>query len=199
MAFRGQFLGVVTATALLFTLSACGDDESPEPDIGGDPTESTSAADPTTTATSEPTVPFDFEGLDFHEGRITAGNATKQAVVDAWLAYWEVRGEAYHHRRVDLDALGELARGSAVDEVVGYVAELKQGGTKIEGDTRVGVSEVKIVGSSAAVKSCIASKVREVGTAKDDIYYANVVGSLEQDNGQWFVTTQTVTGEEKCR
>gem|GEM_PF-5722484 len=199
MAPRVHLFGLVTSAALLLALSGCGDDESPEPNLDPTPTEETSPTDATSSPTSKPSEPFDAEGSETHAGRLATDGPDERAVAEAWVAYWEVRGTAYHEAEVDADALGEVARGEAVEEVVNYVAQLQNDGEHLVGDTRVGVSEVEIQGSSAAVQGCLQGKRRVAGEAPGPLQYATVVGTLTKAGGTWLVDTKTVTGEKKCK
>ncbi|KAA1427210.1 hypothetical protein [Nocardioides antri] len=189
----------MTSAALLLALAGCGDDKTtPEPNLGGSPTEESSATTPTSDAT-EATEPFDGEGDEVHAGRIKAGSPAEEAVGQAWVDYWQVRVTAYHKTRVDADALGRVARGGALQEVIDYVGRLQTDGTTIEGDTRVGVTDIEIAGSSAAVKSCLQSKAGPAGSGGDEeTSYATIVGALVQEGQQWLVETITVTGDKRC-
>lgn len=185
MATRSHLLGVVAA-ALLLTLSACGDSESsPKAAVDGE--------------TSVPArEPFDSEGSQTHTGRIKAVGPDERAVAEVWVAYWEARGTAYHEAKVDAEALGAVAEGDALQEVVSYVAKLKADGQHLVGDTRVGVSRVEIQGSTARVTSCLQGRRRVAGTEAGPTEYANVLGTLTKVNGTWLVSTKTVTGDNRC-
>lgn len=209
MAFRGHALRAACAAALLVTLSACGDDEgSPEPDLGGDPAEQVEQTDRATEdatggATQDPVGPFDDQGAELHRGQVKTDDSEEQAVAEAWLAYWETRLGAYHHAQVDADALGEVATGDALQEVIDYVDYLRQEGLHSEGDLKVGVSKVEIRGKVAVVVSCLVNKAVDVdddGDAAEELHpYANVVGSLTRTGDQWLVQLKEVTGEKRCK
>lgn len=201
MAFRGHALGVVTTAALLLALSGCGDDSSPEPDIDPTPTEQTSASEPTDTApTTDAAEPFDAEGGELHRATVKADDDAERAVAEAWLDYWQVRITAYHEAQVDAAALGEVAQGDAVQEVVDYVAQLQADGDHVVGDTLIGISDIEIRGDFAAVKSCFEGQGHLAGTPPyDDNSITPIVGTLAKVGATWVVQTQLGTGDRKCK
>lgn len=200
MASRGQVLGVVASAALLLALAGCGDDESsPEPTIDPEPTETTSSSAPTDAPSTE-AVPFDAEGGELHRGRIAADDAAEQAVADAWLDYWQVRITAYHEADVDADALGAIAQGEAVQEVIDYVAQLRADGDKVVGDTMIGISRIEIRGDVAAVDSCFESQGHLAGSPPyDDSSITPIVGTLAKVGDRWVVQTQLQGEAKRCQ
>lgn len=202
MAFRGQVLGVVTSAVLLLALAGCGDDDtSPKPTLDpSSPTAGSSDAEPTDASTSEPAEPFDAEGGELHRGRLRADNDAERAVAEAWLDYWQVRITAYHKADVDAGALGAVAQGDAVREVVDYVAQLKSDGDHVVGDTLIAVSDVEIRGAFAAVKSCFESQGHLAGTPPyDENSITPIVGTLAKEGDKWLVQTQDGTGASRCK
>lgn len=205
MASRGQVVGVVTTAALLFALVACGEDEpAPAPALGPSPTEEAPSAAPTTTSSqSDPTEAFDDKGGELHRGRISADGPVEDAVAEAWLAYWQARLTAYHEVKVDAGALGEVAQGDALQEVIDYVGYLDQNGLHNEGDLKVGISDIEVHGSVAAVEGCMENKGQDVdanGDAAEELHaYVNVIGTLSKVGDTWVVGVKEVTGEKRCR
>lgn len=201
MAFRGQVLGVVTSVALVLALAGCGDDDTaPEPTLDPSPTFESSASEPTGAGTSAPAEPFDAEGGELHRGPLEADNDAERAVAEAWLDYWQVRITAYHEADVDAGALGAVAQGDAVQEVVDYVAQLKSDGDRVIGDTLIAVSDIEIRGAFAAVKSCFESQGHLAGTPPyDENSITPIVGTLAKEGDTWLVQTQDGTGASRCK
>lgn len=200
MAARAHFFGLVGAT-LVVALAGCGDDESTQPQLGPEPTEQSSASEPTdaTATTTEAAEPFDAKGDELHRGRVKADDAHERAVAEAWFEYWQTRITAYHKADVDAEVLGAVAEGEAVREVIDYVAQLQSDGDHVVGDTSVGISDIEVRGELAAVKSCFEGQGHLAGTPPyDDNSIKEIVGTLAKVGDRWVVQTQ-LGSEKKCR
>ncbi len=148
----------------LCALTGCSDDDAaPPPTIGDDSSTSSTASSDGSTSERESATPeeqFDDEGHVAMPGDINVSDEEQQAVVDAWLAYWQVRMDAFAGPEVDPTALGAVAQGDAASQVVAYVDYLEQNELTTEGDLRFDVSKVRIRGSSARLESCVANQSR---------------------------------------
>lgn len=200
MATRAHFFGLVTATALVLALTGCGDDESPEPQLDPEQSSAAEPSEPTdASGTTDAAEPFDAQGGELHRGRVKADGADERAVAEAWFEYWQARITAYHEADVDAEALGAVAQGEAVREVIDYVAQLQSDGDHVVGDTLVGISDIEVRGELAAVKSCFEGQGHLAGTPPyDDSSIKQIVGTLVKVGDRWVVQTQ-LGSEKKCR
>jgi len=82
----------------------------------------TSEPAPSTSATP---VRIDQSGHSAVPGRLSVG-PEREAVAQAWLAYWRVRVDAFYAAELDPAALGVVATDDAADQVVSYVGHLQQ-------------------------------------------------------------------------
>jgi hypothetical protein len=190
----------------LCALTGCSDDETASPPtIGDDNTASSTASPDGPTSERESAAPeeqFDDEGHVAMPGDINVSDGKQQAVVDAWLAYWQVRMDAFAGPEVDPTALGAVAQGDAASQVVAYVDYLEQNELTTEGDLRFDVSKVRIRGSSARLESCVANQSvdrRANGRAAEPLTpFYEFQGHLTRVSDAWAVTRVIDIGSGPC-
>jgi hypothetical protein len=192
--------------ACLCALTGCSDDNAaPPPTIGDDSSSSPTASPGESASERESATPeeqFDDKGHLAMPGDINAADEEQRAVVDAWLAYWQVRMDAFARPEVDPTALGEVAQGDAASQVVAYVDYLEQNELTTEGDLRFDVSKVRIRGSSARLESCVANQSvdrRANGRAAEPLTpFYEFQGHLTRVSDAWAVTRVIDIGSGPC-
>ena len=189
---------LVLAIALVLALAGCGEDK-PSKKLGtlGDDAETSATPDSGATATPDAgTTRFDDQGHEAIRGNIDATTDDEKAVADAWMSYWQSRADSYAAAKVDTD-LGRYATGTAVTDVVKYVAMLKSRKLTTVGDTKYDVSDIAIKGDDATLSSCATNKSIDQyadGTpAEQPVPAFAVKGVLAQQGGAWRVVSATVT------
>ncbi len=194
------------ALAASLALAGCSQDEAVEPPtIGSDePSDSTPSTEPSPSPSepSEPEEAFDGEGHLAMRGDIRATGGQEQAVVDAWIAYWQVRMDAFAVPEVDPAALGEVAQGDAASQVVGYVSYLEENKLRTEGDLRFDISRVSVKGPRAVVQACVTNQsvdVRRNGSPAEPLTpFYEFQGRLSRVSDTWIVSRVIDTGSGPC-
>ncbi len=188
---------------LVLAVGGCGEEKKDDPlgPVGDDTASSEPSPDPSSPASADST-PFDDEGNEAIRGTVEADSPEQQAIADAWFAYWDVRVSSFFKARVD-PRLGTVAAGEAVADVVRYVTLLQGKKLHTVGDTKFSVSDIKVKGSSATLKSCGVNKSidREAdGSPGEELVpFYNFVGALTKAAGTWRVIEAEVRGNNGCR
>ncbi len=194
--------------ACMSLASACSEETpaGPPPTIGSDDAvEATPSDAATPSAPADPAGDFDDQG---NEAFLTADAAqlapSKQEVVDAWLAYWEVRLAAFGGPELDPVALGEVASGKAAEQVISYVRYLEGKKLRTQGDLRLGAEKVRVRRERATLTSCVDNlsvDVRANGRPAEPLKpFYTIGGTLERVEGQaWVVTDVVRLGIGPCR
>jgi hypothetical protein len=199
-------VAALVLAATLAALTGCsGDEAAPPPTIGDDTSESAAASPSESASESKGPTPgetFDDEGHVAMPGEVHASGDDQQAVVEAWLAYWQVRMDAFAEPEVDPTALGEVAQGDAASQVVAYVDYLEQNELTTEGDLRFDVSKVRVRGSSARLESCVTNQSvdrRANGRAAEPLTpFYEFAGHLTRVSDAWAVTRVIDIGSGPC-
>ena len=87
-------------------------------------------------------------------GRTVRGDAEKEAVQQAYLAFWALRATSLSRVEVDQAALDAVATGPAAAGVVESVRELESKKQHTEGGSTVNVQTVTVTGTTAKVTDC---------------------------------------------
>jgi hypothetical protein len=194
---------LVLAIALVLALAGCGEDK-PSKKLGtlGDDTETSATPGPSTATPDAGTTRFDDQGHEAIRGRIDATTEDEKAVADAWMSYWQSRADSYAGAKVDTD-LGRYATGTAVTDVVKYVAMLRSRKLTTVGDSKYDVSDIAITGDNATLSSCATNKSLDQyadGTpAEQPVPAFAVKGVLAQEGGAWRVVSAPVRNVPSCR
>ncbi len=199
-------LATVTV-ALLLAATGCGGSEKKDEPIGpvGDAADSPSAT-PSARASagaSQETEPFDDKGSEIVRGTVRGATSPEaKAVVDAWFGYWDVRAKSFGSAKVD-PKLGSVAAADAVADVVQYVAYLRKEKLRTVGDTRFGVSDLEVDGSTATLTSCGVNKSidrRSDGSPAEQFTpFFTIAGTLKQAGGTWRVVETKVIERAPCQ
>jgi hypothetical protein len=199
---------LAATTCLVATLLAgCSDDNAgtPPPKVGTSaPTSASSSgsASPSATGTASADGVFDVKGHVAFPGRHKVKGPEQRAVADAWMAYWQVRLDAFYAAEVDPTALGEVATGEAASDVVSYAADLKQRKQHVDGDLRMTVDTVKITGDKATLTACEENRTQDRaanGRPTEPLtpFYA-FRASLSRVSDSWRVASLERTGSSPC-
>ncbi|RYU12754.1 hypothetical protein [Nocardioides iriomotensis] len=144
---------VVLACALSVLAGCSSDADTParEVELG---TSQPSEPSPSPTESEDPAGEADDEGHEIYPGRVAVKDDERQAVADAWIAYWQTRFDAFAGPELDPAALGEVATGKAAEQVIAYVRYLQDEKLYTRGDAVIAVGAVRITGRQATVRSC---------------------------------------------
>lgn len=189
--------------ASLSVLSACSAGEAAPPPTIGDDASTSVEPSPAAPESAAPGDTFDDRGHDASLGRVRASGPEQQAIADAWRAYWQVRLDAYAGPSLDPAALGAVAEGEAVEQVVSYVGYLERKNLRTEGDVRLGVAKVRVRGDRATIESCGENRsvdVRRNGTPAEIVQpFYLVKGSFRRvEDGRWVVTDVVRLNTNPC-
>ena len=128
---------------------------SSSPLVSSSPTRSGSAG-PTETPTALASVgsaefPNDrLAAASMHKavlGENAAGPAEEQAVVDAWMAYWQAAADTFYLEK-ETPAFRQVARGQARTSIVDYMESQKSKGLRVVGWARDTVTSVEVDGDT---------------------------------------------------
>jgi hypothetical protein len=193
----------------LSVLSACSEGEAaPAPTIGDDTsaTESPSPAPSESGSPAESAAPqgtFDGEGHVAMLGEVEVRDDDQQAVVDRWLAYWQVRMDAFAVPEADPSAIGAVAQGDAAGQIVSYVRYLEQKRLRTEGDLMFDISRVRVRGNEAILQTCVTNRSVDLraatGKAAEPLTpFYEFEGRLARVSDTWTVTRVIDTGSGPC-
>jgi len=170
------------------------------PGAGQDPSASAQpsgqpSGQPTDRATRTPRLPHDrTAAAALHTSvlvRSAAGSSEEQAVVRAWMDYWQAASDTFYFLRPTPE-LRAVARAQALSSVVGYIGTLKADKHRVVGWAKDNVTDVTIHGDKAAVRDCTANFTFSVDVDGDPVTrptpFYDVTGTLVKENGRWYVT-----------
>lgn len=212
-------LSAAIAIALV-TLAGCGDDSatssgedpsasssttassSPPEESSGEPTgESTDfpSGSPGAMQTYEPRpVPANLprvriEAANLHYaylGRNAASTPEEQAVVDAWMSYWQGTADTYYLQRPTA-LFKSVARERARSTVLDYMREKKADKQRVMGYSIENVLSVQVDGASATLRDCTQSFTFTVDNESEPLSpvvpYYDTTGMLRKTAGKWTV------------
>jgi hypothetical protein len=123
--------------------------------------------------------------------RSSAGTSQEQAVVGAWMDYWQAASDAFYFVR-PTNQLRALARDQALSSVLGYIETLKKDEHRVVGWAKDNVTSVEIDGDEARVRDCTENFTFSVDVDGDPVTrpqpFYDVTGTLVRDGDRWFVT-----------
>lgn len=200
---------VTLLVAPILVLSACGGGSDDEDAIK--PVESTTpSASPTPSETAAPTpadVPRPATTAEAAKVSVTvlgtnaAKNAKEQAVVDAWMTYWDAVTQTYG--KLEPAPGLDHARGEPLTGVLDYLNMLKTKNERSVGWTRENVLAVAVDGDSAVLRDCAENfsfTVDSSGKPTEDVTpFYSIIGKLEKDGDRWVITSlQSQGSSEDC-
>lgn len=138
-----------------------------------------------------PTVRIEAANLHYaYLDRNAASTPEEQAVVDAWMSYWQGTADTYYLQRPT--ALFEsVARGEARSKVVDYMREKKAVKQRVMGYSIENVLSVDVTGATATLRDCTKSFTFTVDNESEPISrvtpYYDTTGMLRKTGGAWTV------------
>ena len=194
---------VVLTCALMMLMGCSADEETPagEVELGTSQSEEPS---PSPTPVEEPAGEADEQGHEVFPGRLAVKNDEQQAVADAWIAYWQTRFAAFAGPELDPAALGEVATGSAAEQVISYVRYLQDEKLRTRGDAVIAVEAVAIKGQRATVRSCARNYSVDVKQSNDEPAeplnpFYTFRGELQRASDGWVVADAIRLDTGPCR
>ena len=122
--------------------------------------------------------------------RNAASTPEEQAVVDAWMSYWQGTADTYYLQR-PTELFESVARGEARSKVVDYMQEKKAKKQRVMGYSIENVLSVRVDGSTATLRDCTKSFTFTVDNESEPISrvtpYYDTTGMLEKSGGTWTV------------
>jgi hypothetical protein len=127
-------------------------------------------------------------------GRNAAGSPEEQAVVEAWMAFWQGTADTYYFYRPTAQ-FDRVARGSARSQVIDYMTAVRAKKERVVGWARDNVTSVEVTGSRATVRDCTKNFTFRVDNeaepiSRPDAWY-DVTGTLRRTADGWTVVAQT--------
>lgn len=123
-------------------------------------------------------------------GRNAASTPEEQAVVSAWMSYWQGAADTYYLQRATR-LFESVARADARSAVVDYMRSLKPKDHRVMGYSVENVTSVKVAGSTARVRDCTKSFTfvvdRESEPVSRVVPYYDTTGTLSKTHGHWRV------------
>ncbi len=163
------------------------------------PTDQTTSPSPTpaSTASKGPEFPTDrIEAASMHKSVLdssVAQSPAEKAAVAAWMDYWQGAADTYYFYKAS-DGFNRVARGSAKQDVLGYMNDLMKKHQRVVGWAKDNVTKIDVSGDTATVNDCTKNFTYTVDEEAEPLtrpppWYA-VTGTLKKENGQWTVTNQ---------
>ena len=152
---------------------------------------------PASTASKGPEFPTDrIEAASMHKAVLdssVAQSPAEKAAVAAWMDYWQGAADTYYFYKAS-DGFNRVARGSAKQDVLGYMNDLMKKHQRVVGWAKDNVTKIDVSGDTATVRDCTKNFTYTVDEEAEPLtrpppYYA-VTGTLKKENGQWTVTNQ---------
>ena len=168
--------------------------DSGSPSASGSPSDAAST-DPDAQGPGLPTSRL--AAASYHKavlGQNAARDADEQAVVAAWMRFWQGAADTYFNQEVPA-SFDAVATGDARTSIVSYMRRTKAQQQRVVGWAQDNVTSVRITGDRATVRDCTKNftfRIDEEGEplTRPDPWY-DVIGQLRQTDGQWRVVSQT--------
>jgi len=138
-----------------------------------------------------PTVRIEAANLHYaYLDRNAAGDAEEQAVVDAWMSYWQGTADTYYLQRPTA-LFSAVARGEARSKVLDYMREKKAADERVMGYSIENVTSVQVDGTTATLRDCTKSFTFTVDRESEPLSrvmpFYDTTGMLEKTGGKWTV------------
>lgn len=178
---------VLAAVTALVATGCSDDDRKTSVDLDRKP----ASASPTPTAEPAGGIPDEPVDGKLIRGLNPAESPAERQVADTWFGFWAELQSMYTEVEVDRTTFGELARGQAFDGPTAYVEQMQKAGTRNEGGTIASITELKVDGTKAVVRSCIRTTLLEVNEsgapAEMPEPFLESRDTLEQEGPDWRV------------
>jgi hypothetical protein len=138
-----------------------------------------------------PTVRIEAANLHYaYLGRNAADTEEEEAVVEAWMSYWQGTADTYYLQR-PTELFSSVARGRARSTVLDYMQKKKSEKQRVMGYSIENVLAVQVDGSSATLRDCTKSFTFLVDNESEPIGpvtpYYDTRGVLKKSGGRWTV------------
>jgi len=186
---------IVAAPTALFVLALCGC--STEAAGSSADTRTFEAVSPTDVG-YEPGDPGRI-GAGLKVGTVTTRNEDEAAVGAAWTTYWRARLQAWNRRDPGVPAIKTVSTGTAAQDLLEGVANLKENGTFMVGLMKAGVIQVDVTGDEAVLRGCVNDSLRIVDadgeTVNDSTSVSKVrVAQAVRKGSQWVIAKEDLGG-----
>jgi len=125
--------------------------------------------------------------------RNAARTTEEQAVVDAWMAFWQGAADTYYFYRPSKQ-FAAVASGPARTAVLRYMRGNKAKNQRVVGWARDNVLAVKVSGDSATIHDCTENYTFTVDEEGEPLTvpppFYDTTGSLQRVDGRWRVVQQ---------
>jgi len=216
--------GVGTALALVsaLLLAGCSGDPAEQPAAAGSTTATTARAtsapttssapaspsasaspgtdesSPSTSRSPAPDLPRDrAKAAKMHLavlGENVAETPDEQAVVDAWMRFWQGAADSYFAGEVRPGLL-QSSGGDAREQIVGYLQRLNDQQHRVVGWARDNILQITITGDTARLRDCTENFTFSVDRSGKPVTrptpFYDVSGELQRRDGQWIVVNQS--------
>jgi hypothetical protein len=150
---------------------------------------------PSSPPTRNPHLPRDrTEAAALHTSvlvRSSADTTQEQAVVGAWMDYWQAASDTFYRVRPTKELLA-VARDQALSSVLDYIGTLAHDQRRVVGWAKDHVTSVEVHGDTAGVRDCTENFTFSVDRDGDPVTrptpFYQVTGSLARVDGRWYVT-----------
>jgi hypothetical protein len=209
---------VTLGSAVLMTLAlvGCGGEgDSDLPEFSGAPggqSEGESEApEPAGTPVVDPASPLPKRGTEVGDpknaitiGRTITGDADKEAVQTAYLAFWAERAKSLRLAEADTTAVRAVASGVAADRILASARELAEKKQHTEGGSTVNIQSVEITGSTAKITDCFKDDSINLTAAgkpaeRPNLGIDQLAAELVKEGTTWRVTNLVQTTLKKCK
>lgn len=122
--------------------------------------------------------------------RNAASTPEEQAVVNAWMSYWQGTADTYYLQRPTA-LFSSVARGRARSTVLDYMREKRAVKQRVMGYSIENVISVSVDGESATLRDCTQSFTFTVDNESEPLSpvtpYYDTTGMLKRTGGKWTV------------
>ncbi len=183
-----------SASASLTPSTSTTPSDSSSPSMSTSPTQSSSAS---TSPSAPASLPHDrLAAASYHESVLVSSAAStpeEQAVVDAWMSYWNNVADTYFNGQPTAD-LAKVASGDALAQVHAYLKRQKKKNERSVGWAKDHVLSVTVNGDRATIHDCTQNftfSVDQEGEPATRPYpWYDATGTLEKQQGSWVVVHQ---------
>jgi hypothetical protein len=162
------------------------------------PSPSATATSPSTLIHGQPTsLPHDqVAAAAFHVAvleRNAADTPEEQAVVDAWMKFWQAAADTYYFA-MPTKSLKRTATPEIQQSIVRYMKGKKAKGERVVGWSKDNVLAVHLDGDSATIHDCTQNYTFSIDEDGDPATrptpWYDVTGTLQKVDGSWVVASQ---------
>jgi len=125
--------------------------------------------------------------------RNAANTPEEQAVVDAWMKFWQATADTYYFA-MPTKSLERTATPAIQQSIVGYMKGKKANGERVVGWSKDNVLAVTVDGDRATVHDCTENYTFSIDDDGEPVTkptpWFDVTGTLQKVDGSWVVASQ---------